>query len=539
MKTLRKILLLEDSIDDATIFMRQLKKSVEFEAVQVCHAETFSEAILLLRVEKFDLIVSDLGLPDAQGVGIVEKIQQLDNRTPIIVITNNSDLSVAEDAIVAGAQDYIVKSEIDSKNISLVIRYSIQRQRVLEKNRELNERLLKQKQMLKKKNKKLLEAVNLANEFVDNVSHEFRTPLTVILDYASILKEEFLGELNEEQHRTVNTIIDRSEDLNNMVNDMLDSSRIKAGIMGFQRERCDIFSTVERIQPGLELKASLREINLEFDFPESLPDVYCDPEKVGRVITNLANNAVKFCGDEGRVRVSCDHVEDSKELVIRIQDNGPGMNQEQQDVIFQRFTQLKQNIETSRQGFGLGLSIVKELVDLNLGELSLESTVGEGTTFSFTIPVYECRGVVQRHLKALSESKSESKSIAVMTASFDENEQEQSREINAFWKYIQKKNDLVLEYEPGRWVLLLELSGSQSKKRINGIESELEKLNRNRPLDPLPGINLESHLVCNPKLETEKIIKEVESILATHKVEFAPHIFIPKENAELCLTGGQ
>src|SRR5690606_16188025 len=151
--------------------------------------------------------------------------------------------------------------------------------------------------LLKRKNRRLKRLYETAHRFVDNVSHEFRTPLTVIKEYVGLVHDGVLGGLSEEQADMLEVVTDRADDLNNMVNDMLDISKLDAGMLGLWRKTCNVSDMIERVRPSLERKSHLKQVAIEFDIPETLPQVFCDDEKIGRVIVNLAINAIKFSGD--------------------------------------------------------------------------------------------------------------------------------------------------------------------------------------------------------------------------------------------------
>ena len=157
--------------------------------------------------------------------------------------------------------------------------------------------------VLERKNRRLEELYQTAHRFVDNVSHEFRTPLTVIMEYASLMQDGVVGELTSEQQQMLDVISDRAGDLNNMVNDMLDISKLETSMLGMWRCVCTVDDALDRVRDSLLKKASVKQIDLRFDIPEGLPEVFCDDEKIGRVLVNLVTNAIKFCGRPGKVHV--------------------------------------------------------------------------------------------------------------------------------------------------------------------------------------------------------------------------------------------
>src|SRR5262249_54073804 len=142
----------------------------------------------------------------------------------------------------------------------------------------------------------------------------------------------------------------------------------------------------------------------------------CDPEKIGRVITNLAINAMKFCAEGGRARIWARADDGSDDVVVSVTDNGPGIAPESLQEIFQRFKQLDQNVRASTKGFGLGLNIARELVRLNFGEIEVESSVGMGSTFRFTIPKASARAIVPRWLASVRAARPGSDHVSLVAA---------------------------------------------------------------------------------------------------------------------------
>lgn len=491
MKQLPALLLIEDDRHDHYLFETQLKRTGQFASTEVVHAESLAAATEILSTSKFDIIIADLNLPDGRHLEVIETLMAVATDSAIIACTGNNDPEFAERFLAAGAQNYLVKGEFDVVLLERTIRYALQRRQANLETKSLVKALKRKRRALRRKNRELQSLVTMANDFVDNVSHEFRTPLTVILDHAHILNDELVGPVNDKQHCMIEKIIDRSDDLNNMVNDMLDSSRLSAGIIGFQRERSRIADVIERAASALELKAALRSVDLQFDVPDSLSDAFCDPEKLGRVVTNLATNAIKFCGEPGEVIVSVRERTELRELAISVTDNGDGMSDEEVAVIYERFKQLD-NAETCKaKGFGLGLNIVRELVSLNLGELEIQTSPGHGTTFTVTVPIYDCSEVLQRYSKRLAAEHIPSVELYRATTTCRAGE-EQLPQIRAFWKYIQKKHDLVFEIQPGDWIVATPRAGKREKPFVERVQSNRLKLNKSRPIDPLAEIAVTS-----------------------------------------------
>lgn len=349
---------------------------------------------------------------------------------------------------------------------------------------QLLEKVRANERLLARKNKHLARLNRTAHRFVDNVSHEFRTPLTVIMEYVSIVRDGLVGDLNEKQLQLLDVSVDRADDLNNMVNDMLDVSRLGAGILGLNRCSCRMEKIVEHVRPNLERKAAIKHVTIEIDIDAALPAVYCDPEKIGRVLINLAVNAIKFSGPPGHVRIHVGVDPLAPQVVTSISDTGPGIDSQRLGELFKRFKQLGAESSGSTKGFGLGLNIAKDLVGLNFGEIRVESQVGVGSTFSFTVPIDDPLEVTRRYL---GQAKKGLSGLSLMEARLDASiENAVADDVDAFLNRLLRRHDILFRATPRRWVMLLSASEAEVTLFLARSQQVLVNTNRNRPYGPLP-----------------------------------------------------
>lgn len=492
-KTIR-VLLIEDNPDDAQLIKFGLIKASTDFAVEC--VGRLSEAIERLRTQRFEAVVADLALPDSRGLETVVRIREQVSNVALVVLTCLADDDLALASLDQGAQDYLIKDRITPESLDRAIRYAIQRQRNAVM-RRLLAKLRASEQLLEKKNRRLATLYKTAHHAVDNVSHEFRTPLTVITEYVSLLRDGVVGHVDDEQCRLLDIIGDRADDLNNMVDDMLDVSKLDAGLLSVYRDSCDVSAIIERLRPSLDRKAAVRKTQLTIDIDDDLAEVYCDAEKVGRVIVNLAVNAIKFCGSPGMVRIWARHDPDLAQVVIGITDNGQGIPPQQLSAIFRRFKQLQAEPLSSTKGFGLGLSIAKELVDLNLGQLEVQSSLQAGSTFSFTVPVAEPDKVMLRYLEWLARQRHAPRSVALLTAAIDASVTATlANETHAFLNYVLRQNDLLFRVDAHCWRLILPGVRKEVDQFIARLAHLRLETNRNRPQGPLPEIDLQVEAAC-------------------------------------------
>jgi PAS domain S-box-containing protein len=250
---------------------------------------------------------------------------------------------------------------------------------------------------LERKNERLSQLYQTAQRFVDDVSHEFRTPLTVIKGYTELVIQGVAGPANKQQLEFLGYVLDRTRDLTQMVDDLLDSSKLRAGTLRVDRRPHQAVELFARVRSVLLAKAAVNKIELVEKFDGLLPEVFADGEKVGRVIMNLAVNAIKFSPEGGRVTLWAKPVADGG-IEIGVTDGGAGIAPENLELIFQRFKQVGDGHGENTKGFGLGLNIARELVALNLGEIRVTSILGKGSTFAFTLPANDVYAVLHRYL---------------------------------------------------------------------------------------------------------------------------------------------
>lgn len=241
-------------------------------------------------------------------------------------------------------------------------------------NRELDER-----------NHALNEITDNALRFADDVAHEFRTPVAVIKEFASLMSEGVAGDVNDKQRRYLAFVDTAASDLAHLLDDFLDSSRLRARALRVDRRAHPPSVLLDDAWPMLEARAGERGVLMRRDIGGGVPEVYADASKIRRVLINLVVNAVKFSESGDTVTVSVRATERGDVRFV-VRDQGKGMEPEELSNLFERFRQGREGARSSFKGFGLGLSIVRAMVDVNLGVVSVESEPGKGSEFSFDLP---------------------------------------------------------------------------------------------------------------------------------------------------------
>jgi len=227
------------------------------------------------------------------------------------------------------------------------------------------------------------ESDHLKSAFLASMSHELRTPLNSIIGFTGILLQEMAGPMNDEQKKQLSMVKGSSSHLLDLINDVLDISKIESGRLEVHGEafKIDILliMTVSSLRPFAEKKG----LTLEYDLEPDLPELHSDKRRLEQVLINLINNAIKFT-DEGSIQVVCSRKADA--LSIEVIDTGIGLKEENQSFVFQTFRQVDTGLNRVKEGSGLGLAICKRLTELLGGTIGLESTEGKGSTFSVLIP---------------------------------------------------------------------------------------------------------------------------------------------------------
>lgn len=223
------------------------------------------------------------------------------------------------------------------------------------------------------------------SQFLANMSHELRTPLNAIIGFSEVLLEKMFGDLNDKQEEYLNDIFTSGEHLLDLINDVLDLSKIEAGMLGIELEAVDLRKLLQGSLVVVRERALAHGIELKLAVTDDIGTITADERKVKQVIFNLLSNAMKFTPDKGEVGIRARMTDGVVEIAVW--DTGVGIAEEDQQRIFEEFQQAEQGLTDKTEGTGLGLALTKKLVTLHGGRIWVESDQGDGSTFTFTLPV--------------------------------------------------------------------------------------------------------------------------------------------------------
>ncbi len=226
------------------------------------------------------------------------------------------------------------------------------------------------------------------SEFLANMSHELRTPLNAIMGFSEVLLERMFGELNAKQAEFVQDVLGSGRHLLSLINDILDLAKVEAGRMELDLAPFNLSLAIESAVSLIRERAGRHGISLRVAADEALGDFVADERKVRQILLNLLSNAVKFTPDGGRVEATA--VLAGDQATISVRDTGIGIAPEDQAAVFEEFRQVGGQHAQTREGTGLGLALAKRFVELHGGTIGVQSAVGQGSIFTFTLPVRPC-----------------------------------------------------------------------------------------------------------------------------------------------------
>ncbi|MBU1148253.1 MAG: response regulator [Candidatus Omnitrophica bacterium] len=375
-----KILIIEFSSQNILKIKEALSKpsSVSYELLWLQKEEN-----LLKKVdeEKFNVILLSYNLPGANGLEILADLQYKDLHGPVIMMADRGDEEFATLAMREGAYDYVIREKGFEKGLSIVIHNALRAFEAQKEKERLQKEIAAKNIELEAANRKLKELDRIKSDFVANVAHEFRTPLTIIKGNTDLVIKGGLGEVTPEQKDMLGGAVNVANRLARLVNDLLDISKIESGKMKLKKESLNINKIIEENLTVFSKIMKDKKQAINKDLAKDMPDINADIDKTTQVFINLLSNAIKYSSEGGKITIKSTNLE--KEIMVEISDTGEGIAPENIDTVFDKFARVTAE---KKEGTGLGLPIAKDIVTLHNGRMWVKSELGKGSQFYFTLP---------------------------------------------------------------------------------------------------------------------------------------------------------
>jgi two-component system, sensor histidine kinase and response regulator len=367
-----RILVVDDEQTVSDLICRALTQMGGF---QVEAAGSAEEALQRMGKDNIDLVLTDVKLPEMNGLQLLREIMKKDPEVLVIIITGYASVDSALEAMKCGASDYF-KKPIDLNEMIVRI------QKVLEE-RNRFVRLKDLADALEKANQHLQTIGEMKSDFVSWAAHELRTPLTVMKSQVEFVLN---GKLPRRLKGCLDLVKENIDRLIRIVRGLLDLSRIESGTIELRMEKLNVGDLVDYILGLIRFEADKKSIRLSNRINGNAPHVDADIEKVETIMMNLVGNALKFTPEGGEISVSLNVREEDNAVAITVKDSGIGIPKDRLTNIFEKFYQGEEALCQRSGGTGLGLAITKGLVEAHHGKIWAESELGKGSAFTFTLP---------------------------------------------------------------------------------------------------------------------------------------------------------
>jgi signal transduction histidine kinase len=376
-------------VDDDLALLRALPEALRLRmndlTVDTC--DSASDALSRISAIDYDAIVTDIKMPGMDGLALLSEIRALRPNTPALLITGHGEHDLAVQALRGGAYDFIQKP-IEREYFVAALTRAIQlrqlRRLLDEQQSALERHAVDLERTVEARTYELREANRIKDEFLAVMSHELRTPLNSILGWTQLVRSGSLDERTSD--RALQTIERNTKLLGQMIEDLLDVSRIMTGKLRLDVRPIELAAVIEAALEAVRPAAEAKGIRLEARLNPSVGVVSGDPNRLQQVVWNLLSNAMKFTPSHGRVAVGLERV--GLTARVTVADSGEGIDQEFLPYVFDRFRQADSTFARKHGGLGIGLAIVRNLVEMHGGTVSADSRgKGNGSTFTVSFPV--------------------------------------------------------------------------------------------------------------------------------------------------------
>lgn len=369
-----RVVMVDDDYEDFVLVKRLLRSVGSYNLHHIDNAE---DAERVLRGNDYDIALVDGRISGRSGVDLISSLATPHAVMPMILLTGHGDDVVDEMALKAGASDFIDKKDLSARLLARSIRYA-------HAQFESERRLRVSEQAMRRAKEEAELASAAKSQFLAHMSHELRTPLNAIIGFSELMLHGILGPIENERYRDyIGDIGQSGQHLLSVINDILDLSKIEAGRMAFHLEPVRVSDVVADALRLVEQKARDKGVDLVTDLIADA-SLNLDRRAAKQMLINLLSNAVKFTPSGGRVTVS--FAPSGAQVTLSVIDTGIGIPPEKLASVLEPFAQVEQELYLSEEGTGLGLPIVKALIEAHDGYLDISSAVGRGTRVSLCFP---------------------------------------------------------------------------------------------------------------------------------------------------------
>ncbi len=376
-----QILVVDDEPHFELIVRKAFRRQIRAEEYNFIFALNGVQALQKIEEHpEIEMVLSDINMPEMDGLTLLGKLNELYPLLRTVVITAYADMSNIRTAMNGGAFDFLIKP-IGLEDLKKTIEKTLRQVRQL---REL-ERIRREKENARRELVDHLQKMDkLKDDFLANISHELNTPLNGIIGITESLSDGAAGPLSLGVRDNLDMVISSGKRLSSLVHDLLDFSKLKNSDLKLNLKPLQISSVAQAVLGLCRPLLAGKELTLHNEISENLPLVLADENRLEQILYNLVGNAIKFT-EKGHVKATAQVHGDLVEIAIT--DTGPGIPEEYHESIFNSFEQLESSETRKYSGTGLGLAITRQLVQLHGGVIGIQSEVGAGSCFSFTLPV--------------------------------------------------------------------------------------------------------------------------------------------------------
>lgn len=359
-------------VDDEKNLRETLALAFEMEGYAVSMAGNALEAVEAARNTQFDAIITDLIMPGIDGIGLMERVRSILPEAVVIFMTGQATVESAIKALKGGAYDYILKP-FKLEEVLHVVARALEQKRLQRENLELCEI-----------NRRLKEIDQVKSNLLAAVSHEFRTPITVIYGWLDLLLENQFGELSPNQLECLQAVKKSAHRLGMMISNLLTYVEFERGEASLAHKDLSLADLVHDVLQGFEEEIQEKGISVELNIPRDFPSLKGDHEKLHLLLFNLVDNAIKFNKPGGQLAIQARAQPEWAEVTIY--NTGGEIPPERLPYFLKPFTQADMSMTRSAGGLGLGLAIIRAIVEACHGMLQIESGKGRGTWVSVQLP---------------------------------------------------------------------------------------------------------------------------------------------------------